>query len=123
MKRCPNTAIKTCKARTHADDALYCHLCGAKLVESIEEKKQNTTNPNSGSYSHGGYSSASTSPTSSHSGTDNDVDHSKMIKWIIAIMVIIGVIALIITFWQQIVHFIGAVFVIIIILAVLVSSN
>lgn len=95
MKRCPNTAIKTCKVRTHADDALYCHLCGAKLVESIEEKKQNTT---------------------------NHVDHSKMIKWIIAIMVIIGVIALIITFWQQIVLFIGAVFVIIIILAVL-SSN
>lgn len=43
MKKCPNTA---CRAKSHAADAIYCHLCGEKLVaasSSSKSKRESTT--------------------------------------------------------------------------------
>ena len=34
MKECPNPY---CKARSHATDAIYCHLCGEKLTNTLSE--------------------------------------------------------------------------------------
>ena len=121
MKKCPNTDIKKCKAKSHATDALYCHLCGARLIDDNGNTNNNAQKPNSGLYGTSSQSSTSTASTNNYS--DNDVDTSKLIKWLIAVLVIVGIIVLIVSFWQEIIHFIGAVIVIIIILAVIVSSN
>lgn len=78
MMYCPNTK---CKAKSHATDAMFCHLCGTKLIDDLENDKKKTTEPlvknNTPYYS----TSNASSPTTAKGASRGE-------KWIMAILVI-----------------------------------
>lgn len=117
MKKCPNPI---CKSRSHAPDAIYCHLCGWKLVEKGKNGKESSHSQNSG---YGLREKSDTSTTGTSGYGDTDIDYAKLFKWILGIGAIVVVVALIVNFWEEIIHFIGAVIFIIIVISVIVSSN
>ena len=82
MKKCPNP---NCKSRSHATDAVFCHLCGAKLIENLSKETQTTQEK-----------------TTNYSGGTDGISEGKILKTLLIIAAVGGLLFLCVHFWAQV---------------------